>query len=464
MAATKIHPITSTAVRTLAYISNANKTENGLFVETYMCSKDPDEAEKDFLNTQKSIGTGRNKILAQHIIQSFKPDEVTAEQALEIGRKLCEKLLKDHYQYMLAVHTDKKHIHCHIVFNNVNMDNGKTFESLENRHGKAWEKLREISDDLCKEKGLSVIKEPEKNKGKSYYEWDMNRQGISWKSKLKFALDECIAQSDNFDDFLKKVREKNIEVVYNPEHKIDLKFRMDGQQKWSRARTLGWYYETPQIKKRIEQYKLFRSGEYGRRQRTRIIDTSTEKMRSNKGLERWANIQNMKEASRVINILTSQGLNNTDEIEGKSISNYNHRVSLVNSLNSLKYEIDDIDEVIKNLRIFKKYKPIHDEYSSLNSDRKRAKFEGQYHTELEKFRKAGTFLADKYPDKKLPKEENLQKKKTELTERRRSVEAEYTDIKQRIKDLDYARTAVQDYLKNERENGLSERKKNDDLE
>jgi hypothetical protein len=172
----------------------------------------------------------------------------------------------------------------------------------------------------------------------------------------------------------------------------------------------------------------------------------------------------MKEASRVINILTNQGLNSTDEIESKSISNFTHRVSLVNELNNLKHGIDDIDEQIKNLRVYRKYKPVYDEFNAQKSDRKRAKYEEQYSTEIDKFRNSAQYLAEKFPDRKLPKEEVLQEKKKELIERRNTADSQYRDIKQKIKDLDYARTAVQDYLKNEREAEMSKKKKKGDLE
>lgn len=111
---------------------------------------------------------------------------------------------------------------------------------------------------------------------------------------------------------------KGIEVSYNPEHKIDLKFKMTGQERWSRARTLGWYYETPQIKKRIEEFKMLKTGRLSYQQKTKIMDT--DKFEGAYSVQRWANIQNMKEASRVINILTNAGVKNTDEIESKSLS------------------------------------------------------------------------------------------------------------------------------------------------
>ena len=168
------------------------------------------------------------------------------------------RLLKDEYQYVLAVHNDHEHVHAHIIFNNVNMFTGNTFETEYNQGKKserAWAKVRKISDDICRENKLSVIENAETSKGKSHYEWDMSRQDISWKAKLKFAIDQVVKESENFEDFLLKCKAHSIEVVYNPNHKIDLKFRLAGQQKFARAKTLGWYYEKNQISKRIDMYK-----------------------------------------------------------------------------------------------------------------------------------------------------------------------------------------------------------------
>ena len=455
MAATSIHSVTATQVRTLAYIMSENKTENGVLIDSFMCSKKADEAAEDFEKIQSSIGTGRGKILAQHMIISFKPNEIDAERAMEFGKKLCDRFLQEQYQYVLAVHTDKKHIHCHIVFNNTNMENGKSFTTLNDKgQKKSWKTLRELSDKLCEENGLSVIKDPEKSKGKSYYEWDMNRQGMSWKSKLKFAVDECVAVSDNFEDFLKKVREKNIEVAYNPEHKIDLKFRMNGQQKWSRARTLGWYYETPQLRKRIAQYKLFRTGKYDRRQHTNIIDTSTEKMRSSKGLERWANIQNMKEASKIINMLTDMGISDTDQIEEYSISGFRDRMELVEKLNQTQREIDRLSDIISGVRKYKKYKPVYDEYKRQKGETSKKKYAQKNASGLDNFKKASTFLKSVYEDGKVPSEESLLSQRKELIQRRTESDESFKAVCRRLKDLDYARQTIEDYLSNEQERSL----------
>ena len=109
MATTKIFPITATVGQAIAYIAASAKTDNGRLISTYLCSRIPDKAAKEFAEVT-ATGTGRSKVLAQHFIMAFKPGEVTPERAMEIGKEMCEKYLKDQYQYFLAVHTDKGHV------------------------------------------------------------------------------------------------------------------------------------------------------------------------------------------------------------------------------------------------------------------------------------------------------------------------------------------------------------------
>ena len=159
MAVTKIHSIKSNELAKLRYIADPEKTDGGRLISTNVCSYNPLQAHQNFADIRKT-GTGRNTILSQHFIQSFKPGEITADEALLIGDELCHRFLKDEYQYFLAVHQDKEHIHVHVIFNNINMFNHKTFETNENQGGKrfrAWKKLRDASDQLCREHNLSVI-------------------------------------------------------------------------------------------------------------------------------------------------------------------------------------------------------------------------------------------------------------------------------------------------------------------
>ena len=190
------------------------------------------------------------------MIQSFAPGEVTPEQAMQIGEELCDRYLKGDYQYVIAVHHDKSHLHCHIIFNNTNLYNGLSFTTEHNQGRKserAWAELREISDEICKEHGLSLI-DPI-GKGVSHYENEMKKEGKSWKDKLRSMLREIISYSRSFEDFLKHCTDSGIEYVYTPKNKYKLKFKLsgDGQQRFTRAETLGEGFTVESITEQIAE-------------------------------------------------------------------------------------------------------------------------------------------------------------------------------------------------------------------
>ena len=261
MAYTSIHSIKATDWAALDYITRDDKTIDGLYVQSYACRADSRGAAADF-RAVRANGTGRTEILAHHIVQSFAPGEVTPEQALQIGEELCDRFLQGNYQYVLAVHNDKSHLHCHIIFNNTNLYNGLSF-TYEHNQGKvkdrSWAQLRAISDELCKEHGISVI-EP-KAKGVSHFERDMQLQGKSWKDKLRAKIAEVAFYSRDFADFLRNCSASDIEYVYKPSNKVKLKFRLsgEGQQKFTRADTLGENYTAERIAEQIEQIQKAKS-------------------------------------------------------------------------------------------------------------------------------------------------------------------------------------------------------------
>lgn len=190
------------------------------------------------------------------MIQSFAPGEVTPEQAMQIGEELCDRYLKGDYQYVIAVHIDKDHLHCHIIFNNTNLYNGLSFTTEHNQGRKterAWAELREISDEICAEHGIFVI-EPI-GKGVSYYENEMQKEGKSWKEKLRVRIAEVMLYSRDFADFLKNCTTAGIEYVYTPKNKYKLKFKLsgDGQQRFTRAETLGKGFTVESITEQIAE-------------------------------------------------------------------------------------------------------------------------------------------------------------------------------------------------------------------
>ena len=454
MAVTDIHPISSTLDVAIDYIINPEKTNNGRLVSCVGCSPDGKLAAQDFLDVRE-LGTGRGSTLAQHMFQSFKPGEVTPEQAHELGVQLAENFLNGQYQYIVATHIDKEHIHNHIIFNNIGYEHLRSFEYKNNRGGNVFKKLQKASDKICKENELSVIENPEIGTGKSYYEWMMNGQGQSWKSKLKFAIDNAVMESNNFEDFLNTLRLKEIEYVYRPENKITLKFRLKGQQKFCRARTLGWWYDEPQIRRRIEQYQQIKNGYSFEHKKSHFIDTSNDKFQSAKYLERWADIQNMKEASKLLNYLSEHGFSSQEELEDTSIKKYGERVQLVAELNALQNKIDEISQTIKLIQAYFKYKPYNDDYKRAFNKKK---YEKENAAALKKYNSIREQLSAQFPDKHIPNIEQLYDDRAELISQRNEKNSQYKATVSELKKLDEARSAIQEYLQI---GGRTERDKNE---
>lgn len=445
MAVTEIHSISSTVGLAIKYIINPDKTNNGRLVSTIGCHADGDLAEKEF-DMIRHMGTGMGEVLAKHLVQSFKPGEVTPEQAHLLGIQLADKLLKGKYQYVLATHIDKDHIHNHLIFNNIDSENFRSFEYQENRGGKVFENIRQISDNLCRENNLSVIENPELGKGKSYYEWQMNKENLSWKARLKYEIDNAVMNSTDFSSFLNELTKRNIEYVYKPENVISLKFRMAGQQKFTRAKTLGWYYEESQLKRRIENYNLLKTGRSVKPIKSKFIDTSEEKFQQSKYFERWADIQNMKEASKLINFLAEHDISDRGELEEKSISKYGERMKLVASLNELQLKIDNYTQTIKEISMYLKYKPYSEQ---LKKAAFKKKFEKKNAAELEKFNSVKKILSEKFPDKKLPTLEHLYDERAELIAQRNEKNTEYKKLVKELKDLDNARSQIDEYIRSQ---------------
>lgn len=368
---------------------------------------------------------------------------------------------------MLTVHVDYDHIHNHIVLNNVNFYTGRTFET-EHNQGKipdrAWSKLRTVSDELCRKHGLSIVENPEMSKGKSHYEWELDKQNLSWKARLKAAIDEVIKVSENFEDFLQKCTDFGILVDYNPDHKIDLKFMLAEQKernpraKFTRAKTLGYFYESKQIARRIESYKY----QMSHSPKARIIRTTAEKFQQSQGLTNWADRENMKAASKALNEMTADN-SSLEELESAAHQAFSQRVVASNAMSEIKKRWDKIQEMLPTVEEFYKYRTFHMEYKSLTGEEKK-KYAKQCSYELSEYDRLLPQVLELFPDKKIPTVELLKKQQTKLQKQYAEKSAEYNAFKkesdrlaQQIQKKRQGQNTLDRYIQNER---AAKRKKN----
>ena len=445
MAYTKIHPIKSTVEKAIAYITNPEKTDEKILVSSFACSE-----QTAFLEFEKTRNkhhySGKN--LAYHCIQSFKPDEVTPEQAHRIGIQTADELLKGKYEYVISTHIDRGHIHNHLIICGVNFENGLSFGTEHDRkNNPAWKQLRKISDDICIENKLSVIEMPEKGYGKCYYEWLQDMKKNSYKSKLKNAIDSCIMTSDSFDDFLNRMQNE-----MNYEYKIrghSLSFRAEEQERFTRCsrKSLGWYYDPEQIKKRIDRQVKKRTASISK-------DTGFYQINDDKavGLNRWAALKNMQEASRLLNFLSDYGVGSVEQLDEKISDMYDQRFDVVQKLNDYESSIIEQRELLKMLNTYWKMKAVHDEFLRSSS---KEKFKREHSKDLSIFNSSKEWLREKYTGTTLPNRAVLEMKITEEETQREALLENYHDIKNSLNSLETAKGKIERYFELERD----ERKK-----
>ena len=340
MAVTKIHPIKSTLNKAVDYICNGDKTDNEIYVSTYLCSRE--NAPKEFEQTKREFGS-RTKTLAHHLIQSFVPEEVSFEEAHQVGKELCDKILEGKYEYILATHIDKDHIHNHIIFNSVDVEQGKVYHSY---YG-SYMNIRNQSDRLCREHNLSVIDaetqreidEIKQRKFTSWYDWSEDKKGGSYKSRLQFDIDRVIKQSLNWQDFLSRMQSAGYEI----KHGKHIAFRGKEQQRFTRAKTIGVNYTEEKIKDRIAN----KEKEIGQ-----IIDIkSSKKAKESKGYENWAAKHNLKTAASTVVEMRNQGFKSLSELQAEMSRISFQKNEDIKAFNKLGFEQKRLKEVVEPLKV-----------------------------------------------------------------------------------------------------------------
>lgn len=314
------------------------------------------------------------------------------------------------------------------------MENYKAFGTLmDTKRNPACKKIRHLSDEVCKEMGLSVVEYGEIGKGVSHYEWSKQKQGTSWKAKLRYELDCIIQRSDTFEEFLEKCRLNGIDIVYNPDKLVSLKFRMQGQQRYARAKTLGYYYLPENIQRRIKQFSSHRK---------MIIDKSRFE---SKGLQYWADIQNMKNVAQMINMLESYNVYSTKELKPSAMTIMAQRGMITQNIENLDKKINDLSERIELVRQFQRSKPYHDKYKSLSAW-KQKEYAKNNTPVLNEYKSVGSRLKSLYHDGKFPSETLLDRQRQALYEEREKLYGEYRYLKKEYADLDKASRTIDDYL------------------
>ena len=437
MAVTKIKAIRGTLSKAIAYILNPEKTDEKLLVSSYGCASET--AAREFEWTRKIAeqkGMNPVRIIARHVIQSFEIGEVTPELAHEIGKQFADEILGGKYEYVLTTHIDKDHVHNHLIFNAVDFVNYHAYKSYK----RIYYDMREVSDRLCKENGLSVIP-PSQNKGMGYKEYTEAKRGTSWKQKLKQTIDRLVITSKDYDDFLRLMQEAGYEI--KPGKYIS--FRAEGQERFTRSKTIGENYTEERIKERIAGRTPRRSQRQTTPKGISLIGDIQERIRliDSKGYEHKAKLTILKEAARTLNYLTDNNLLQYADLEKKVEDVHSSYDRTGKELKGVEARLREVQPLIKNISNYQRLKPVYDAFQKAKD---KPGFKAKHEAELVIFEAARSTLLAMQGDEKLPSLKTLKAEQAQLFEEQERLYAERNRLKKEAKQIETIKSNVDTFL------------------
>lgn len=423
--------------KAIAYILNPEKTDEKLLVSSYGCASET--AAREFEWTRKIAeqkGMNPVRIIARHVIQSFEIGEVTPELAHEIGKQFADETLGGKYEYVLTTHIDKDHVHNHLIFNAVDFVDYHAYKSYK----RIYYDMREVSDRLCKENGLSVIP-PSQNKGMGYKEYTEAKRGTSWKQKLKQTIDRLVITAKDYDDFLRLMQEAGYEIKTGKY----ISFRAEGQERFTRSKTIGENYTEERIKERIAGRTPRRSQRQTTPKGVSLIGDIQERIRliDSKGYEHKAKLTILKEAARTLNYLTENNLLQYADLEKKVEDVHSSYDRTGKELKGVEARLREVQPLIKNISNYQRLKPVYDAFQKAKD---KPGFKAKHEAELVIFEAARSTLLAMQGDEKLPSLKTLQAEQQRLLDEQQRLYGERAKLKKEVKQIETIKSNVDTFL------------------
>lgn len=412
------------------YDQNPEKTEGGWLVSSYQCT--PETAAREFEISKQMYYqiTGRSQpkhrdIIMYRIIQSFKPGEISPEEANQIGYELAMKFTGGRHAFVVSTHTDKAHIHSHIEFNSTNLDCNGKFKNVKN----SAFLLRRLNDKLCAAHGLSIIKNPKK-RAKLPGEAAAVKYGVSFKEQLRQTINRVMPECKSYEDFLARMRAEGYEIKEGK----NLGFRAPGQDYFTYSKRLGDDYTKETLMERSGSRRGRASAEKraspARRGDINLLIDIQKKMEAGKGkgYERWAKIFNLKEAAKTLNFLVENGLTDYD--------------SLLERTEEIRVKFEEVSARMKQLegRMAQNaqmkthiinYSKTREVYAAYKKSRNKEKFRAEHRAEIEKH-EAAKKAFDVLGGKAIPKVAQLTEEYGKLLAEKQVRYEEYRVLKKEM--------------------------------
>lgn len=433
------------------YAKNDLKTENGEFVSSYGCNPDTVDLEFELTKNQYEINTGRGlkekDVIAYQIRQSFKPGEITPEEANKIGYETAMRWTKGKHAFIVATHVDKAHIHNHIVYNSTNMDATHKYQNFF----LSFIALRRLSDLICLEHGMSVI--PEKKPGQWQKRTTYPRKA-SRRDEIRSMIDWIFENKKpkDMDEFLRFMVEHGYEIKRGKYIAV----KAEGQKNYLRLRSLGNGYTEDDMVRRIAGELIVDTGVDKNSDDVPdsvVLSNSEKKLdlvldiqniiakQKGPGYERWAKVHNVKAISKTLLYLSEQGLKDIDELSVKA-TEAKDRFSYISSRQKeIETRMADIKLLRQHIFNYSKSQDVFAQYKA--SGYSKDFFEA--HRDVLLLRNAAK-EAFKKVDGKLPSVKALDEEFQKLLQEKKELYTEYKPAKERMQELLMAKQNVERFL------------------
>ena len=426
------------------YAQNPDKTQQGELVSSYQCS--PLTVDEEFLLTKRLYEqtTGRSQksdVIAYQVRQSFKPGEVTPEEANRIGYEFAERFLKGKHAFIVATHTDRAHIHNHIIYNSTALDGTRKFKNF-------WLStfaVQRLSDLICLEHQLSTIEyKPyrERQKRIVYPPKESNRD------RLCGIIDTILAEKpEDYEAFLQKLEQQGYEVKRGKHTAVKGK----GQKRFIRFRTLGTGYGEDEIKAVLEgraKHQPYQK-QPPKEQPFQLLVAIQGKMAEGKsvGYKKWATKFNLKEMSKTLLFLQEQKISSAEELWERAAAATECYHAMGDSIKAAEARLTEIAVLKTHIINYAKTREVYAAYRKAGY----SKAFLEAHREEITLHKAAKAAFDEAGLQKLPKVKELDAEFAELLTKKKAAYPEYRKARNEMQELVRAQKNVERFFAEEKD-------------
>ena len=449
MATTRLMPLhvgkgrtVGTAISAIIdYVENPGKTDNGRLITSWQCDSRVADSEFLFSKQQYIRNTGRvrgaDDVIAYHLRQSFRPGEITPEEANRLGCELAQRFTKSNHAYIVCTHIDRAHVHNHIIWNSTALDEQRKFRNFWG----STRAVRRLNDTICVENGYSIVADP-KGKGQSYDKWLGNQKKPSHRERICYAIDDALSQKpQSFEKLLELLQRSGYQVKGG---KVPALLG-EGQNRFIRMDTLGAGYTPDDLRaiiagaKEHTPKKKWVMDAPAKPSGSLLIDIQT-KLQEGKGAgyARWAKNFNLKQLSQTLIYLEENNLLDRSVLEERTASvtaQYHTLSAKMKSAEQRMAEIKVLQQHIIN------YAKTRDTYVAYRKAGYSKKFLSEHESEIILHKAAKQFF-DEQGLKKLPTVKSLQAEYAQLLSGKKAMYAEYQQARNEMRSLQTAKANV----------------------